>query len=113
MQGISNNLNEFFPAKWFPEKGNKNNFVQIKCELVGTFDISKGQPVKNLLVSSKGTTIRTSFINEYKEYDDIEFLGRLWQIERFFIDLSALNPQAAAMGDVMKNAVYEFVLIQK
>ena len=42
---------------------------------------------------------------------EVAFLGLWWLVDEVRYDLSAINPQAAAFGDPMKNAVVEVTLI--
>lgn len=108
---LTKNLSELFPAIWYPKQGERKNGVQIKVEIAGTLSRRNEQPIQNLRVSTRGTTVRTTFNFPYKENDEIEFLGFYWIISEVVIDLTSISPQAAALGDPLKNAVYELNII--
>lgn len=46
-----------------------------------------------------------------KERQEVAFLGLWWLVDEVQYDLTSVNPQAAGMGDFMKNAVVEVTLI--
>lgn len=108
---LTKNIAEVFPAVWYPKQGERKNGVQIKVEIASTLSKRNEQPIQNLRVSTKGTAVRTTFNLPYKENDEVEFLGFYWTVSEVVIDLSAISPQAVALGDSMKNAVYELTLI--
>ena len=46
-----------------------------------------------------------------KERQEVAFLGLWWLVDEVQYDLTSVNPQAAGMGDFMKNAVVEVTLV--
>lgn len=42
---------------------------------------------------------------------EVAFLGLWWLVDEVQYDLTSVNPQAAGMGDFMKNAVVEVTLV--
>lgn len=68
-------------------------------------------PIQNLRASTKGAVVRVGQSFPVKERQEVAFLGFWWIVDKVRYDLSAVNPQAAAFGDPMKNAVVELTLI--
>ena len=68
-------------------------------------------PIQNLRASTKGTVVHMGQSFPVKERQEVAFLGFWWLVDEVRYDLSAVNPQAAAFGDPMKNAVVEVTLI--
>ena len=60
---------------------------------------------------TKGAVIRVSQPLPIQERQEFVFLGMWWLVDEVRYDLTAVNPQAAGAGDIMKNALVEVVLI--
>ena len=108
---LTNNSAAVFPAKWYPTRGDREKYVDVRVELVGTIDRRTGYPIQNLRASTKGTAVRLAQSLPVEEKQEMSFLGFWWLVDEVRYDLSAVNPQAAAFGDPMKNAVVELTLI--
>ena len=68
-------------------------------------------PIQNLRASTKGTVVRVGQSFPVKERQEVAFLGLWWLVDEVQYDLTSVNPQAAGMGDFMKNAVVEVTLV--
>lgn len=55
---LTNNSAAVFPAKWYPTRGDREKYVDVRVELVGTIDRRTGYPIQNLRASTKGTAVR-------------------------------------------------------
>ena len=108
---LTNNSAAVFPAKWYPTRGDRENYVDVRVELVGTIDRRTGYPIQNLRASTKGTVVRVGQSFPVKERQEVAFLGLWWLVDEVQYDLTSVNPQAAGMGDFMKNAVVEVTLV--
>lgn len=100
-----------FPARWYFEEGDREHYRELRVALVGSLDRRTGYPVQNMRASTKGTIIRVSQPLPIQERQEFVFLGMWWLVDEVRYDLTAVNPQAAGAGDIMKNALVEVVLI--
>lgn len=100
------NPNAVFTIEWCPNIGDKTERVTILVEIEGTISRGTQQPVQNLLVSVRGTRIKTTVANEYTVGQFVRFLNRWWTIDDVTIDLTSCAPQAAAFTGTFTNAVY-------
>lgn len=108
---LTNNSAAVFPAKWYPTRGDREKHVDVRVELVGTIDRRTGYPIQNLRASTKGTAVRLAQSLPVEEKQEMSFLGLWWLVDEVQYDLTSVNPQAAGMGDFMKNAVVEVTLV--
>lgn len=108
---MTNNLAAVFPARWYPTEGDREHYLDVNVELVGAIDRRTGYPIQNLRASTKGTVVRVGQSFPVKERQEVAFLGLWWLVDEVQYDLTSVNPQAAGMGDFMKNAVVEVTLV--
>ena len=107
---LTNNAAAVFPAKWYPTRGDRENYVDVRVELVGTIDRRTGYPIQNLRASTKGTAVRLAQALPGDTKPESATPRVWWITEEGRDDRSADKPQAAAFGDPMKNAGVELTL---
>ena len=60
---------------------------------------------------AKRTVVRVGQSLPVKERQEVAFLGLWWFVDEVQYDLTSVNPQAAGLGDFMKNAVVEVTFV--
>ena len=84
---ITNNLAAVFPARWYPTEGDREHYLDVNVELVGTIDRRTGYPIQNLRASTKGTVVRVGQSFPVKERQEVAFLGLWWLVDEVQYDL--------------------------
>lgn len=97
---MTNNLAAVFPARWYPTEGDREHYLDVNVELVGTIDRRTGYPIQNLRASTKGTVVRVGQSFPVKERQEVAFLGLWWLIDNVGFDLSEYAPQSAAVTGI-------------